>query len=31
MPETEYDRLYQLIIEKDGSVTTVLLNSSNGS
>ncbi|MES2900358.1 MAG: phosphoglycerate mutase family protein [Pseudomonadota bacterium] len=30
MPETEYDRLYQLIIEKDGSVTTVLLNSSNG-
>ena len=31
MPETEYDRLYQVIIEKDGSVTTVLLNSSNGS
>ncbi len=31
MPETEYDRLYQLIIEKDGTVTTVLLNSNNGS
>lgn len=31
MPETEYDRLYQLIIENDGSVTTLLLNSSNGS
>lgn len=30
MPETEYDRLYQLIIEKDGTVTTLLLNSSNG-
>ncbi len=29
MPETEYDHLYQLIIEKDGTVTTLLLSSSN--
>lgn len=31
MPETEFDRLYQIIIEKDGSVTTLLLNSTSGS
>jgi broad specificity phosphatase PhoE len=27
MPETEFDRLYQLIIEPDGKVTTVMLTS----
>lgn len=27
IPETEYNRLYQLTIEKDGSVTTTLLTS----